>query len=211
MAKKQKFYVVWEGREPGVFHSWEECYKQIKGFQGAVYKSFPTLEQAQKAFDGNSNDFIGKEVLKKSFSDEELKQIGKPVQESLSVDAACSGNPGVMEYRGVDTKSGIMLFSQGPYPHGTVNIGEFLAIVHGLAYLKQRNSNIPIYTDSQTAIKWVTAKQIKSKLERNQKSESLYKLVDRALNWLQNNSYNNRILKWNTAAWGEIPADYGRK
>jgi ribonuclease HI len=116
-----------------------------------------------------------------------------------------------MEYRGVDTKTKKQLFLQGPFEEGTNNIGEFLAIVHGLAFLKQHNSNRIIYTDSKTAMSWVCKKICNSKLKRNKKNEELFKLVDRAVNWLNNNSYTTTIVKWETKAWGEIPADFGRK
>jgi ribonuclease HI len=116
-----------------------------------------------------------------------------------------------MEYRGVDTKTKKQLFIQGPFEEGTNNIGEFLAIVHGLAFLKQNNSDRLIYTDSKTAISWVKKKTCNTKLERNEKNKALFELVERAINWLKTNSYKTIIVKWETKAWGEIPADFGRK
>ena len=116
-----------------------------------------------------------------------------------------------MEYRGVDTESGAELFRQGPFQYATVNIGEFLAIVHGLAYLAERKFDFPIYTDSRTAMKWVRDKKVNTKLERLPVNEKMFKLVDRALLWLETHDYSNQIIKWETAAWGEIPADFGRK
>jgi ribonuclease HI len=215
---KQKYYVVWRGRETGVFSSWAECSEQIKGYPGAEYKSFDSLEKAKRAFEGDSEDFVGQgnnkngaTGFKNEFSEEEKRLIGLPIEESLSVDAACSGNPGVLEYRGVDTKSGIELFRVGPFPEGTVNIGEFLALVHGLGYLKERNSVIPIYSDSKTAMKWLRDKKVNTKLEENSRNKKLFQLVERAVKWLNSNSYKNKILKWETAYWGEIPADFGRK
>ena len=86
-----------------------------------------------------------------------------------------------------------------------------MAIVHGLAYLKNQSKDIPIYSDSQTAILWVKNKKVRTKLKRDTGNEEIFGLVDRALNWLENNEYSNPILKWNTKSWGEIPADFGRK
>ncbi len=208
---KQKYYVVWKGRETGVFSSWAECEKQVKGFTGAVYKSFTNKKMAEAAFEIESKNFIGKDFEKKEISEEQKKLTGNPVLNSLSVDAACKGNPGVLEYRGVDTKTGIQLFHKGPFPEGTINIGEFLSIVHGLGYLKKRKSNIPIYSDSRTAIKWVKDRKVNTRLKKNAKNEYLFQLVDRAVKWLNNNIYENKILKWETEVWGEIPADFGRK
>ncbi len=203
---KQKFYVVWKGRESGIFRSWKECEEKIKGFEGARYKSFETEGEAREAFAAGVPSYNSIKQIKKPGA-----FAGHPVLDSLSVDAACSGNPGVMEYRGVSTATKNEIFHQGPFPEGTVNIGEFLAIVHGLSYLKKHNLPIPVYSDSMTAIKWVKDKKANTKLTRNQKNEELFILVERAENWLRTNSYNNPILKWDTASWGEIYADFGRK
>ena len=212
MSKKKKFYTVWKGHNTGVFESWDDCKAQIKDYQGAQYKSFSTFEAAKKAYKGNYKDYIGKaKKFNSDLSEDQLKKIGQPNYNSISVDAASSGNPGKMEYRGVDTKSKKQLFIQGPFEEGTNNIGEFLAIVHGLAFLKQRNSERLIYTDSRTAISWVKKKMCNTKLERTDKNESLFKLVDRAVKWLKTNNFNTTIVKWETKAWGEIPADFGRK
>ncbi|WP_298755871.1 ribonuclease H family protein [uncultured Psychroserpens sp.] len=210
--KKKKYYTVWKGHHRGVFESWDDCKAQIKDFQGAQYKSFATFDAAKKALKGNYKDYIGKsKKFTSELSDAQLKKIGQPNYKSISVDAASSGNPGKMEYRGVDTKSKKQLFIQGPFEEGTNNIGEFLAIVHGLALLKKKNSDLIIYTDSKTAMSWVRKKTCNTKLKRNKKNEALFELVDRAVNWLKNNTYTTTIVKWETKAWGEIPADFGRK
>ncbi|WP_298893823.1 ribonuclease H family protein [uncultured Psychroserpens sp.] len=210
--KKKKYYTVWKGHHTGVFESWDDCKAQIKDFQGAQYKSFATFDAAKKALKGNYKDYIGKsKKFTSELSDAQLKKIGQPNYKSISVDAASSGNPGKMEYRGVDTKSKKQLFIQGPFEEGTNNIGEFLAIVHGLALLKKKNSDLIIYTDSKTAMSWVRKKTCNTKLKRNKKNEALFELVDRAVNWLKNNTYTTTIVKWETKAWGEIPADFGRK
>ena len=212
MSKKKKYYTVWKGHHPGVFETWDDCKAQIKGFDGAQYKSFSTFEAAKKALKGNYKDYIGKsKPFKSELSEEQLKKIGDPNYNSIAVDAASSSNPGKMEYRGVDTKTKKELFKQGPFEEGTNNIGEFLAIVHGLALLKQKNSARIIYTDSKTAMSWVKRKNCNTKLERNDKNKPVFELVDRAVNWLKKNSYKTVIVKWETKAWGEIPADFGRK
>ncbi|MBN2173604.1 MAG: ribonuclease H family protein [Bacteroidales bacterium] len=211
MGKNKKYYVVWKGRIPGIYHTWEDCKNQIEGYAEAVYKSFSNEVLAKKAFKEGSEGYIGIDERIIRFSDEEKQLIGEPVKNSLAVDAACSGNPGVLEYRGVYTSTGREIFRKGPFPEGTVNIGEFLALVHGIALLKQKNSQIPVYSDSRTAISWVKNKRVKTKLERNNINEKLFELVDRAIYWLENNDYKNKILKWETEYWGEIPADFGRK
>ena len=133
------------------------------------------------------------------------------IRASLSVDAACSGNPGRMEYRGVYTDSGEEIFHVGPFEQGTNNIGEFLALVHGLALLKKQNSPLPVYSDSVSAMAWVRNKKAKTTLIKNEVNQSLFELVERAEKWLKTNTYTTTILKWETQDWGEIPADFGRK
>jgi len=210
--KKKKYYTVWKGHHTGVFESWNDCKAQIKNFDGAQYKSFKTFEAAKSALKGNYFDYVGKNKgFKSELSPEQLKKIGQPNYNSISVDAASSGNPGKMEYRGVDTKTKKQLFIQGPFEEGTNNIGEFLALVHGLALLKNNKSDRILYTDSRTAISWVKKKNCNTKLERNTKNKPVFDLVERAIEWLKNNTYNTVIVKWETKAWGEIPADFGRK
>jgi len=208
---KKKYYTVWKGHHTGIFKSWDDCKAQIKDFKGAQYKSFLTFEAAKEALKGKYKDYTSKTKFKSELSETQLKKIGKPNYNSISVDAAVSGNPGKMEYRGVDTKTKKAIFKQGPFPEGTNNIGEFLALVHALALLKSENSNLIIYTDSKTAMSWVKKKICNTKLEQNNKNKSLFDLINRAVNWLKNNTYNTVIVKWETKAWGEIPADFGRK
>ncbi|WP_420401269.1 viroplasmin family protein [Flagellimonas sp.] len=211
MANKKKFYVVWKGKRPGIFESWDDCKAQITGFKGAQYKSFSSFEEAKKAYNGNYLEYKGTSKGKKELSPEELLRIGDPNYNSISVDAASSGNPGKMEYQGVDTKSKKVLFKQGPFEQGTNNIGEFLALVHGLAFLKERKSERVIYSDSRIAIGWVRKKKCGTKLKKNAKNAQLFELIERAESWLKKNRYNTPIVKWETKAWGEIPADFGRK
>ena len=210
MAKSEKkYYVVWKGHRPGVYHSWDACKKSIDGFDGAIYKSFPNLTQANVAYGESPYKYIG---TKQSVISTKKVIAGAISYPSLAVDAACSGNPGLMEYRGVDCRSKKEIFHQGPYRNGTNNIGEFLGLVHGLAWCKQNNLlELPIYTDSMTALAWVNKKCAKTKLEETADNEILFELIGRAEAWLKNNSWKNPIIKWETQIWGEIPADFGGK
>lgn len=207
---KNAFYVVWEGHNPGIYSSWEECKRQIEGFAGARFKGFQTREAAEWAFSISYAQYV-----RMNPANEALFQLTddmpKPVYPSIAVDAAWNTATGDMEYRGVDTRTGRELFRQGPYFDATNNIGEFLAIVHGLALLKQQGSSLPIYTDSKTAMAWVRRKKANSKLEKTPRNAMVFSLIARAEKWLAENTWNNPILKWETAIWGEIPADFGRK
>lgn len=209
---KKKYYVVWKGKKSGVYSTWKGCKEQIDGFEGAQYKSFTSLDEAEKAFDGKYEDYKGKDTKKPKLTEAEKAKYGQPNLESIAVDAACAGNPGKMEYQGVYTKTKKGLFKKGPFAKGTNNIGEFLALVHALAYLKKKNKpNITIYSDSKIAMSWVRQKKCKTKLQFTQENQELKNLIVRAEVWLHNHSYSNPIKKWHTKAWGEIPADFGRK
>jgi ribonuclease HI len=207
MNQKPKFYVVWKGRKTGVFSSWMACAAQVQGFTGAQYKSFASRVAAEKAFRGRYAAHTGKPVSKREW----LFSPNPPVADSYCVDAACSGSPGPLEYRGVDLRSGKELFRQGPYQHGTNNIGEFLAIVHALVILDKKKSSLPIYSDSSTEIGWVKKKRCNTTLVADNKNTHLFRLIDQAEEWLAGRTFTNPILKWDTKAWGEIPADFDRK
>ncbi len=208
---KQKFYVVWSGKKSGIYTSWEECEKQIKGVEGAQYKSFKTREAAEKAFKNKSENYLGKDLIETELTPDQLRLIGKPILESIAVDAASSSSTHEVEYKGVYVKTRQVIFLRGPYKDGTNNIGEFLALVHALGYCKKKNIDLPIYSDSRTAISWVRRKQAKTKQAQTLENGKLFELIERAEDWLKTNSYANKILKWETRAWGEIPADFGRK
>lgn len=209
MAKKKKYYVVWDGNQPGIYDNWTDCQLQIKGYPNAKYKSFPSIETANQAFYGDYTDAIVKKSKPtiESIPSEEREKI---IWDSIAVDGASAGNPGVMEYQGVDTKTGEQLFHQ-KFTLGTNNIGEFLALVHALAMLEKQERQVPIYSDSKIAIGWVKKKKCNTKLVRNAKTAQLHELIKRAENWLKTNEFRVPILKWETKRWGEIPADFGRK
>lgn len=210
--KKKKFYVVWIGKTPGVYQAWAECDAATQGFPGAKYKSFATLESAELAFKEGPAEYWGTNKVVSRLTQADLDRIGQPITDSLCVDAAWNAQTKVMEYQGVWNHNKDTAFHQGPFEHATNNIGEFLALVHGLAMMVKTGIEFPIYSDSETAISWVRKKRTKSKsMKLGATSEQVNNLVDRALTWVKSNSWNNEILKWETEAWGEIPADFGRK
>ncbi len=214
MAPRKKFYVVWEGHATGVFDSWEECELQTKGYPGAKFKSFDSQEAAIEAYRGSYESQI--ELLKSIASHRpapaDYSKFPEIQLDSLAVDAACSKNPGPVEYQGVWVRTGERIFHIGPLEGGSNNIGEYLALVHGLALLKaQGRHNTPIYTDSRTARSWVRKGQPKTSITRTPQNARLFEMLDRATAWLAANTFSNPILTWDTPAWGEIPADFGRK
>jgi len=205
---KKKYYVVWKGRKTGIFTSWAECEKQVKGFVAAEYKSFGSLKEAEVAFQSKYEAYKGKPSSLGKWKDASVK----PVLPSICVDAACSGSPGRMEYRGVFLESGDEFFKIGPFPDGTNNVGEFLAIVHALTWLMKHEQQMPIYSDSQNAISWVFNGKCKTQLKHTGRNAPIFVLIKSAENWLAENELrDDAVLKWKTDLWGEIPADFGRK
>ncbi len=221
---KSKYYVVWHGVSPGIYSSWTDCKLQINGFEGAIYKSFDSKEEAEKAYSSSPYLYIQRKPkdgtdrtscdnltdVPTDRTDTILPLPSDVPAEALAVDAACSGNPGPMEYRGVYLRTGETVFHVGPI-FGTNNIGEFLAIVHALALMTQKGICLPIFSDSRNAIGWINQKKCKTKLKRTPQTEEIHKLIERAETWLRTHTCTIPIRKWETARWGEIPADFGRK
>lgn len=210
--KKKYYYVVWRGFKTGVFDNWNDTLKSISGFPKSLYKTFGSKNLAEKALaEGPENYKDGSFKKTKDLDEKQLEKIGRPIELSLSVDAACNGK-GDMEYQGVWTVNNDVVFKQGPYKKGSNNIGEFLALVHALAYLnKQRDEklkNMMIYTDSKIAMSWIRQKKCHTK---KSPSPEVQNLILRAEKWLSKNKFSNKIVKWETKVWGEIPADFGRK
>lgn len=211
---KNRFYVVWSGRNPGIYSDWEVCKREIMGCKGAKYKGFPDRLSAEIAFREGPENYWGKDVAPVI---DLAAAMERPVSPCIAVDAACSGNPGKMEYQGVFVDFATQpatrrdLFKSPVFPNATNNIGEFLALVHALALQKKNGWKYPIYSDSVNAQIWVRQKKCKTKLQPNAKNEQLFELVARAEKWLAENAIEVPILKWKTEIWGEIPADYGRK
>lgn len=205
---KEKYYVVWKGRKTGIFTSWAECEKMVKGYLGAEYKAFINRADAEVALKSKYSDYKGKSSSLGRWRNASVK----PITHSICVDAACSGSPGKLEYRGVMTDTEKQIFHAGPYADGTNNVGEFLAIVHALTYLVKHELEIPIYSDSENAIAWVHTGECKTGLKHTSKNALLFALIHSAENWLAENELpEDGILKWDTELWGENPADFGRK
>lgn len=210
MAKKKKYYVVWEGSSVGIFESWEECKLATQGYSGAKYRSYPTLAEAQEAY--QLGPYLASRPAKEPL-DPQKGAIDRPAEHALTVDGASSGNPGWCEYRGVWLDSHEVAFASEPF-WGTNNIAEFLALVHGLAQMLQSTERYPIYSDSRTAISWVRRCECRSAHRSACLARDPLRRIQRAEAWLAGQNIKALIpyiRKWDTEAWGEIPADYGRK
>lgn len=208
-----KYYVVWEGVEPGIYDNWEDAQEQVANYPGAKYKSFKSHTEALAAYRGRPEEHIGAvlQMMNRQTKIVNYEAFPEIDLDAIAVDASCMGNPGVMEYQGVDVRTGNRVFRVGPFQNATNNIGEYLAIVHALALFAKHDCRRTIYSDSVTALSWIRKKQANTKITPTTENAKVVELIARANKWLQTHSYPNRILKWNTEEWGEIPADFGRK
>lgn len=228
-----KYYVVFRGHVPGVYDNWEETKEQTNGFPGALYKSYHSSEEAAEAFRNYSGEDdlkdlemilnIVHEVNTTSQASDTISSTRQPTPiafppsnpeidpDAWTVDAACAGNPGLMEYRCVNLADGKVVFHKGPYEDATNNIGEFLALVHAMSLMTQNGDFHNIYSDSQTAMAWVRNKKANTKLRPTEKNGKVFELLARACVWLNTHHFPMKIMKWQTDRWGEIPADFGRK
>ena len=217
---KQKGYTVIRFTNEEVFNHIEDVIKKIKETIMAI-DSHNTPQTAR--FAQNTQTSTPSNTQASIESPPQPQQTGaSPLSGGLrgalggtpgawAVDAACSGNPGPMEYQCIDLQTGAQVFHFGPV-QGTNNIGEFLAIVHALALMeKQGIKDKVIYSDSYNAILWVKKKKCKTTLTRNSATEQLYQIIARAEQWLMTHNVTTPIIKWETKQWGEIPADFGRK
>ena len=211
---QRKFYVVWEGRVPGIYDTWEECQEQVEGFPGARYKSFSSQTAATEAFRGNPEEQMNflRQLAIHQDSPVDYTTIPGIRLDAIAVDGACAKNPGPMEYRAVRVIDGVEIFHIGPLTGGTNNIGEYLALIHAASLLAKRgDTTTPIYSDSRTALAWLRRRHSNTTLTPTAENTKVMQLLQRADAWIATHQIPNPILKWDTENWGEIPADFGRK
>lgn len=216
----RKYYTVWQGRQPGVYDNWDDARDQVENFPNPKYKSFSSLVEAVEAFrrHADAGDVLLGDILlnaagqhRAGVTEGNWRSFPEIDIDGWAVDASCQGNPGIMEYRGVELKTGRELFRVGPFHDATNNIGEFLAIVHALAKMEKEGAWHTVYSDSVSGMAWVRRRQVKTTLQPTERNRKVFDLMARALHWLNTHSYDALILKWQTEIWGEIPADFGRK
>lgn len=127
-------------------------------------------------------------------------------ESGIATDGAHSMKRGVTRYRAVDMATGQLLFERN-IGNQTINIGEFLGVVEAAKYIIEHHySPAIIYTDSMTALTWFREKRTASRKKNAaiKKAEVFLKAMTSEIDKIQ-------VLHWDTAAWGEIPADFGEK
>lgn len=228
MSKGKKYYVVFKGIKPGVYDDWDDARMQVENFEGALFKGYASSQEATEAFRkatekedrddlarlifGNAKDkSSGKKEGKKAMEHQDLSRFPEIDLSAWAVDASCLGNPGVMEYQGVEVGTGKVIFRVGPFQDATNNIGEFLAIVHAMALMLRNGDIHNIYSDSVSGMAWIRTRKIKTTLKPTEKNKKVFELMGRAITWLNTHTFSGKVMKWQTERWGEIPADFGRK
>lgn len=205
------YYVVWEWKKSGIYTTRAQCEAQVKGYAWAQYQKAPSRSEAERLF-----------MLGVSGAREEKKLTASGVQRpthvrgQIAVDAACSGNPGVLEYQGViigDTREECQqLFVRGPYEQGSVNMGEFIALVSAMRYVVQQGSRQVIYSDSKTAMSWVRNRKVRTTMTESQTHPVVWSQMQQCLEWLISDyHWGVDVRKRETVGRGECPADFGRK
>lgn len=165
----QKFYVVWKGRETGIFTDWATCKKQIERFSGARYKSFPSRSEAEAAFSGSAGGASssgkpgsakrGGAASPKTYSAAEVDALDATTK--IFTDGGCEPNPG-------NAGSGIAVYRKGELselwyglynPNGTNNTAELNAL-HQAMMLSQKEitdgRSTAIFCDSKYSIQCIT-------------------------------------------------------
>ena len=213
--------MIFKGHNPGVYDDWNDAKEQIDGFSNPVYKGYGSPSEAAEAYRKFSRNADNGD-LGKFLAEASLRSLPKPGQpdymtnpevdlDAWAVDASCLGNPGKMEYQGVELMTGRIIFRIGPFEDATNNIGEFLAIVHAMALMSREGKFHNIYSDSVSGMSWVRNRKIKTQLQQTSNNAKVFELMARALTWLHTHQFPAKVLKWQTDRWGEIPADFGRK
>lgn len=157
MAKK--FYVVWAGRETGVFTDWPSCKRSVDGFAGARYKSFPTRAEAEAAFAAGAKSSLKKPAVKKPAAGkvEAKSASNKQYDVQIYCDGGCDPNPG-------KAGSGVAVYHKGKLaelwyglfnPRGTNNTAELNALNQAILIAQSaldEGKSVEILCDSMYAI-----------------------------------------------------------
>ena len=158
----QKFYVVWSGRQTGVFTDWATVQRSVEKFPGARFKSFPTRAEAEEAFRRVGGESTSAETpirrdAATAASKRRATHTAHAFDVSIYCDGACEPNPG-------NAGSGIVVYRAGKLaelwyglysPRGTNNTAELNALCHALrmAEAEIKNGNtVEVCSDSAYSI-----------------------------------------------------------
>jgi ribonuclease HI len=201
----KKFYVVWEGRQPGIYNDWQTCSQQIREFPSAKYKSFPNQETAETAFSQGYEKYYcqgGKQAILETLSVE---------KDSVCVDV-CLISKEIMQCKAIETFSQKEVFVSQPlqflekyHQFYINNLGKFLATVEALAIFVERQENTTIYTDNPVIVSWVKNRKVNTKLPGTEENLPILEKIGEAIDWLKSHAYQNRVKFWDPTVWGSFP------
>ena len=153
----QKFYVVWSGRQTGVFTDWATVQRAVTGYAGARFKSFPTRAEAEQAFSRIPPKTTGRQASAKPAGERRAAHTAHLFDVSIYCDGACEPNPG-------HAGSGIVVYRAGKlaelwyglyHPMGTNNTAELSALYHALRMAEREiktGKTVEVCSDSAYSI-----------------------------------------------------------
>ena len=148
----EKYYAVANGRETGIFRSWAETEKQVKGFPKAKYKSFKTLAEAQT--------YLGDDSKKDLLTPDDFSvHLTKYPNITVYTDGSCVDKVGGYGNVIIYQENIIPLKGKVPFYPTTNQVAELYAIYGAIYYITQIYPDqkiITIYTDSKYSIGCLT-------------------------------------------------------
>ena len=183
MAKtKNKYYAVAIGRKPGLYNKWlgkDGAEAQIKGFSNALFKGFPTKQEAEKFLKENRK-------TEDSAPNKSKKTSSKKPNVIIYTDGGCINNPGPGGYGVVLKNAKNRKELSGGFRLTTNNRMELIACIEGLKALKRQLSVI-IYSDSKYVVdgitkgwakRWKANGWMRNKSERAENADLWEQLLD---------------------------------
>jgi ribonuclease HI len=156
----KKFYVVWSGRNTGIFTDWPTAQASVDKYPGARYKAFPTRAEAEQAYRAGRPPVVRAKSRAKAVA-KESSDAGSAAEAKFDLriycDGACDPNPG-------HAGSGIAVYRDGRvvelwfglhHPNGTNNTAELNALYHALLMgekAMQAGETVEILSDSKYAL-----------------------------------------------------------
>ncbi|MFZ5572563.1 MAG: ribonuclease HI [Thermodesulfobacteriota bacterium] len=153
MTVKKKWYAVAKGRKPGIYEQWygdRGAEIQVRGFAGAVFKGFPSYQEAREWL---KNPDSRKAVVgwSKKASRQPENTAPRPGDVILYTDGGCMHNPGPGGFGAVILTKDARTELSGGFRLTTNNRMELTACIAGLASLKEKSS-VSLYSDSRYVV-----------------------------------------------------------
>jgi ribonuclease HI len=147
--KEKKVYAVLRGKKPGLYHDWPSAREQVYGFPGAVYRGFPSENEARQWLSAGGTDNPAKSGLPKKKSPPAMAPAEPgPGETIIYTDGAALGNPGPGGFGALIMCQGQQTELSGAFSHTTNNRMEMLAVIKALESLPKTNLPVRIFSDS---------------------------------------------------------------